>query len=770
MAEINANPDINIDQEGGGGGGTITDAYNAKNRNGSDSGKVVDPSKFVYKNFPTPPAGKKGTFILDAERFPFVKVDSVYYVNDGKEWEYNSGNNTASLMDVAYCYVDDVFYETFSSEIPLKNSTSFLTDKIEGTISNSKGGMIPFYGGVQGHNALVTVENYRFGNRYLQGVASIDNYTTEDVELEKEPYSHTDRQRMLPRSDERGDPLYVHYYWDMITQEEIKKDNYLFASNFSEQNDSTNVFRIEVDSKGIINGYKNETKVLTMDRKWMPYLTIVAKQSHTQHGDLPLKISQYMDATSNHNFRWNKVYFNGGTINGKDYSPIDICVVGGTSVFDENFNYSGYKRVITINQATELNSLSIKLYKNTKIEFTKNSCTINDNFYYWDDLISKTKKQTNDTLIENFFYSKDYNCYLGNFKHMDEGKNLHNDGSWTTFVSDHHTYYGEDHVFTGYQVFLKGEDYFLRDKELKISPVELRSENNKYLQDFIDDSTNNFKIKNIDRVSPTMYLIEVNDFKINGESVKEKHNEDGREWQGCKVNILDYMYKVEGTCGSLDSEFFLTQNDLTRREKEEWNNGGEIYKEYNYWINELWLTESQAKDQAEFWYSSDDNPNGETNSNACSFTPDLFCTFSELKDEDGNLLDTKKYIACYRYHKEDGFLWGKDIDMVSYAGLRIGYETTPSTGWTVIASQNENSLEFGKINIGLNDSYSIYLKSNSNIGQYTAISTYGKKVRVDFVLKDGALNSYYVMPYASVDIPLKIDTILDYNVEIIEED
>lgn len=108
MAEINANPDINIDQEGESGGGSSgsTTNYNAKNRNGSDSGKVIDPSKFIYKNLPTLPTGEKGIFTLeDTEQFPFVKIDSVYYVNDGREWGYYSGNNTASLMSIKFCYL-----------------------------------------------------------------------------------------------------------------------------------------------------------------------------------------------------------------------------------------------------------------------------------------------------------------------------------------------------------------------------------------------------------------------------------------------------------------------------------------------------------------------------------------------------------------------------------------------------------------------------------------------------------------------------------------
>ena len=159
MAEINANPDINIDQEGGGGGGSSssTTNYNAKNRNGSDSGKVVDPSKFLYKNFPTPPTGEKGTFILkDKDRFPFVKVDNVYYVNDGDEWEYNSGNNTASLMDQRYAFVKDS--EIFCNLLDfMKHKTIVQTSDWwaiyfnERSINYSRQYSVPFYQ-INGYN------------------------------------------------------------------------------------------------------------------------------------------------------------------------------------------------------------------------------------------------------------------------------------------------------------------------------------------------------------------------------------------------------------------------------------------------------------------------------------------------------------------------------------------------------------------------------------------------------------------------------------------
>ena len=58
-------------------GGSTTDAYNAKNRDNTDSGQVVDPSKFIYKNFPN----GSGNFTLsDIDMYPFVKIDEKYCI------------------------------------------------------------------------------------------------------------------------------------------------------------------------------------------------------------------------------------------------------------------------------------------------------------------------------------------------------------------------------------------------------------------------------------------------------------------------------------------------------------------------------------------------------------------------------------------------------------------------------------------------------------------------------------------------------------------
>lgn len=74
------------------------------NRVGGSVYGEINTDKFLYKNLPTPPVGEKGTFTLDANIYPFVKIDGKYFVNSGERWEYDDGNKTASLMPKANAY------------------------------------------------------------------------------------------------------------------------------------------------------------------------------------------------------------------------------------------------------------------------------------------------------------------------------------------------------------------------------------------------------------------------------------------------------------------------------------------------------------------------------------------------------------------------------------------------------------------------------------------------------------------------------------------
>ena len=70
------------------------------NRDGSTSSIIVITSDYLFNNFPS----GAGEITLDKNRYPFVKIDNIYYINDGEKWSYLDGRNSASMMSIMSAY------------------------------------------------------------------------------------------------------------------------------------------------------------------------------------------------------------------------------------------------------------------------------------------------------------------------------------------------------------------------------------------------------------------------------------------------------------------------------------------------------------------------------------------------------------------------------------------------------------------------------------------------------------------------------------------
>lgn len=75
MADIINKPGYEFDDTGGGG-----QVY-YYNRDKSSSSIIITTNDYLFNNFPK----GSGEIVLDKNIYPFVKIDNIYYVNDGKK-------------------------------------------------------------------------------------------------------------------------------------------------------------------------------------------------------------------------------------------------------------------------------------------------------------------------------------------------------------------------------------------------------------------------------------------------------------------------------------------------------------------------------------------------------------------------------------------------------------------------------------------------------------------------------------------------------------
>lgn len=92
---IGNRPEVDFDDIIGSGGQIYY-----RNRDESSSSIIIITDGYLFNNFPDGP----GEIILDKNIYPFVKIDNIYYVNDGGKWGYDNGRNSASMMHITSAY------------------------------------------------------------------------------------------------------------------------------------------------------------------------------------------------------------------------------------------------------------------------------------------------------------------------------------------------------------------------------------------------------------------------------------------------------------------------------------------------------------------------------------------------------------------------------------------------------------------------------------------------------------------------------------------
>ena len=73
---IGNRPEVDFDQDIGSGSQTYY-----YNRDGSSSSIIIITDGYLFNNF----SSGAGEITLDKNRYPFVKIDNTYYINDGEK-------------------------------------------------------------------------------------------------------------------------------------------------------------------------------------------------------------------------------------------------------------------------------------------------------------------------------------------------------------------------------------------------------------------------------------------------------------------------------------------------------------------------------------------------------------------------------------------------------------------------------------------------------------------------------------------------------------
>jgi hypothetical protein len=174
---ITNKPGYEFDQELGGGGGsssTTPDEVNDRHvyrRLGDGTvvmtGEVVDPIYYVYTNI-------EGTFSLQKDIYPYVKINGRYYENDGDQFTLY-GDKSALVMDKKKCY-QSVKGKGELSVVPT-NRTQNLT-KINTPIY-SKNYIVGEK--LNKYSYVVSVPNYNINNESVCGTISQGKIKTQQM-------------------------------------------------------------------------------------------------------------------------------------------------------------------------------------------------------------------------------------------------------------------------------------------------------------------------------------------------------------------------------------------------------------------------------------------------------------------------------------------------------------------------------------------------------------------------------------------------------------
>ena len=238
------------------------------NRDGTEYG-TLDTSKYVFNNDLSGFEPEK----LDINIYPYVKINGVYYVNDGEEFQsVGRADNSAALMSIsnAYLFQNDNILDSCVMRL-LPNGADTTKANIEFLQTTLK------------KTGTIDIKNYNIDGKSIQGLCFDQNQVT------TAPYRHDDNQPMLPMSNN------IHadrFYWDMYPSH----SNFFLASNFNQDTSTNEIYKLTIDNEYIylystpVFGTSSNEEVLIgkIRKEWVPYISLAVKSISSSYGTLPV--------------------------------------------------------------------------------------------------------------------------------------------------------------------------------------------------------------------------------------------------------------------------------------------------------------------------------------------------------------------------------------------------------------------------------------------------------------------------------------------------
>ena len=450
---------------------------------------------------------------LNPDIYPYIKINGIYYVNDGGEfYSRERTDNSAGLMSIECSYSELVGGEIKS---PLKGLYFLKTvDSIDDELQ------------IIGDSDLcgvVTLRNYRVKNKNLQSV-SYKESQVDPNNPNRTPYRHKDGQKMLPIS---YNYIKDRYYWDFTPDQ----TDYFIFSNFQDEASSSKIEMIEVINGVVSLKYKDSflspewetTSQWDLDKT--PYITLCIKtteQIFPKVGLIPVKRRVQLQGTG-----WDDIYT----------KPKQVFAFAGERSDNELFIH-GAKRdgdeppEIEVEIENEIRLIPLKLYNNMQIMIYPSSIKINDKTFssfsnfnpigYSDFLRDKFAKQ-NTTKEQKIYWN-------GNEGYYDSWDNSQ------YFQISNAQHAGDYRIadFSGYNLKLSISDYYI--------PI---SRHSPIIKELARDKVEQMFCRGI------VY--------INGEG-SDSYLEKNTDYEETYSNISRIIYSIKGRKGVFPSYISLLEN------------------------------------------------------------------------------------------------------------------------------------------------------------------------------------------------------------------
>lgn len=414
------------------------------NRDGAEYG-TLDTSQYVFNNNLI---GFEPTK-LDSSIYPYVKVNGVYYVNDGEEFSSKGrADNSAGLMNLTTAYLDKNSNPLSSSRIYI-NEYSY--DVLNNYITQSS-----LQNAGESLASKIAIRDYQIQGSPISGLSFVKSMIKEgDM-----PYEHVDDSTYFSDG---------HYYWDTSL---TNPNEFYLLTNFNDYIGTNNSYVLEVKSDGYLHITHNNVETAKIKKECIPYITLCSKWTESDGSSMKV-YTPYISVPGEFNDAPSSLIF-GAHAPGYHFNDVptgtSIGIIGDGTYSTTEISLTN----IELKLNTYLRAAKLQVCYGTKIEINPDYVIINGTYYDWMDSIF-----INDSNVCKNFKQVDYGKLIhekssnNKYFQLDKHQSIIKTTDYDTSRSRNRLYMtdglgtangsDENGLFSGYTITLSGKDYQIND-------------------------------------------------------------------------------------------------------------------------------------------------------------------------------------------------------------------------------------------------------------------------------------------------------------------